>query len=96
MVSKTGHQQAAGFGGFGNAHEAHEDITAGAVKRTIAEQLDVLMRQQGIDRSELARRLRTSRTELDRLLDPDSEAVTLGTLARAARTVGRELRVELV
>ena len=40
--------------------------------------------------------MRTSRAQLDRLLDPENESVTLGTLARAARVVGRTLRLELV
>ena len=45
---------------------------------------------------EMARRMRTSRTALERLLDPDNPAVTLSTLQKAARAVGRELRLDLV
>jgi antitoxin HicB len=40
--------------------------------------------------------MKTSRAQLDRLLDPDNESVTLGTLTRAAKAVGRHLRMELV
>jgi antitoxin HicB len=62
----------------------------------IARQLDALMRQQDISKTELAKRMKTSRAQLDRLLDPDNESVTLDTLTRAAQAVGRNLRMELV
>lgn len=54
------------------------------------------MRDQGLTKSALAKRMRTSRAQLDRLLDPENESVTLGTLTRAAYAVGRRLRMELV
>jgi len=54
------------------------------------------MDNEGLTKTELARRMKTSRAQLDRLLDPDNESVTLGTLTRAARAVGRQLRMELV
>jgi DNA-binding Xre family transcriptional regulator len=53
-------------------------------------------KEQGISKTELARSMKTSRAQLDRLLDPDNESVTLGTLTRAAQAVGRNLRMELV
>lgn len=62
----------------------------------IARQLGVLMQDQGLTKSNLAKRMRTSRAQLDRLLDPDNESMTLGTLTRAAQAVGRQLRMELV
>jgi antitoxin HicB len=74
----------------------YEELTARAIKRVIARELDALMREQDILKTELAKRMRTSRTQLDRLLDPNNESVTLDTLTRAAQTVGRNLRMELV
>ncbi len=74
----------------------YEEVTARAIKRVIARQLDALMQNQGLTKSALAKKMRTSRTQLDRLLDPENESVTLGTLARAAQAVGRSLRMELV
>jgi DNA-binding phage protein len=74
----------------------YEEVTARAIKRVIARQLGTLMRDQGLTKSNLAKRMKTSRAQLDRLLDPDNESVTLGTLTRAARAVGRQLRMELV
>jgi DNA-binding Xre family transcriptional regulator len=49
-----------------------------------------------LTKSDMARRMRTSRAALDRLLDPDNDAVTLNTLAKAATAVGRQLHFELV
>ena len=74
----------------------YEEVTARAIKRVIARQLDALMAEQGLTKSELAKRMKTSRAQLDRLLDPENESVTLGTLTRAAQAVGRQLRMELV
>jgi antitoxin HicB len=74
----------------------YEEVTARAIKRVIARQLDALMQEQGLTKSELAKRMDTSRAQLDRLLDPDNESVTLATLTRAAQAVGRHLRMELV
>jgi hypothetical protein len=74
----------------------YEEVTARAIKRVIARQLDALMQDQGLTKSALAKKMRTSRTQLDRLLDPENESVTLGTLTRAAQAVGRNLRMELV
>jgi DNA-binding Xre family transcriptional regulator len=70
--------------------------TARAIKRVLARQLDELMKKEAISKTELARRMRTSRAQLDRLLDPENESVTLATLARAAQAVGRNLKMELV
>jgi antitoxin HicB len=74
----------------------YEEVTARAIKRVIAGQLDALMQDQGLTKSSLAKRMKTSRAQLDRLLDPDNESVTLDTLTRAARAVGRHLRMELI
>jgi antitoxin HicB len=74
----------------------YEEVTARAIKRVIARQLDALMQDQGLTKSTLAKRMKTSRAQLDRLLDPDNESVTLDTLTRAAQAVGRQLRMELV
>jgi antitoxin HicB len=74
----------------------YEEVTARAIKRVIACQLDLLMRENNLTKSALARRMKTSHAQLDRLLDPDNESVTLGTLTRAAHAVGRKLRMELV
>jgi antitoxin HicB len=72
-----------------------EETTERAIKRVIAFQLAAVMAEQRITKVEMARRLETSRSQLDRLLDPDNGNVTLATLARAAKAVGRSIRLEL-
>lgn len=54
------------------------------------------MKKEDVSKTELARRMQTSRAQLDRLLDPQNESVTLATLARAAQAVGRNFKMELV
>ena len=66
-----------------------------AIKEIIAAQLAEAMKTQGITKSAMAERMKTSRRQLDRLLDPATPSVTLDTLRRAANAVGRTLRVEL-
>lgn len=66
-----------------------------AVKEIIADQIKVAMDKKGLSKTEMAARMKTSRRQLDRLLDPQNTSVTLGTLRRAASAVGRNLRVEL-
>ena len=73
-----------------------EEATAAAVKSVIAEQIAAAMKERGLSKSRMASLMHTSRTQLDRLLDPSSGSVTLETLMTAARAVGRELRLELV
>jgi antitoxin HicB len=66
-----------------------------AIKEIIADQIKVAMEKKGLSKTEMATRMKTSRRQLDRLLDPDNPSVTLATLRRAATAVGRNLRVEL-
>jgi hypothetical protein len=73
-----------------------EEVTAAAIKGVIAEQLAAEMKRLGLTKTSMAERLQTSRAQLDRLLDPDHAGVSLDTLQRAAKAVGRRLRVELV
>ena len=73
----------------------YEETTEQAVKRVLAYQLAEAMKQQGISKVEMARRLSTSRSQLDRLLDPKNEHVTLNVLSRAAQAVGRSLKLEV-
>lgn len=66
-----------------------------AIKEIIADQIKVAMDKKGLSKSAMAARMKTSRRQLDRLLDPENTSVTLATLRRAASAVGRNLRVEL-
>lgn len=74
----------------------YEDATNAAIKKVVAWQIEQAMEQQKLTRTEMARRMATSRVQLNRLLDPDNDSVTLNTLSRAAAVIGRKLRMELV
>ena len=74
-------------------YEATQSV---AIKRVLAWQIEKAMKKQRLNKAEMARRMETSRSQLDRLLDPDSDSVTLETLARAARAIGRQVKLELV
>ncbi|XWN31396.1 MAG: helix-turn-helix transcriptional regulator [Devosia sp.] len=84
------------FEDFLKEQGTYEETTRQAVKRVIAFQLAAAMKEQKISKVEMAKRLETSRSQLDRLLDPEEEGVTLAVLARAAKAVGRSLKLELV
>ena len=77
-------------------HGIRQEVTGAAIKAVISLQLAEAMKQRGITKSAMAEQMHTSRAQLDRLLDPDNRSVTLETLQRAAKIVGRELRLELV
>lgn len=73
-----------------------EEATAAAIKAVIAYQLAEEMRKQGITVTRMAALMQTSRAQVNRLLDPDSGSATIESLQRAARIVGRHLKLELV
>lgn len=73
-----------------------EEARAVAIKEALAWQVQRAMKRKKINKVEMARRMRTSRAAVDRLLDPHNASVTLQTLCRAARVVGRDLQIELV
>ena len=73
-----------------------EEATAKAAKKALAWQFARAMKEQKVTKAALARRMKTSRAQLDRLLDPENESVTLKTLARAAEILGMRVQIELV
>ncbi len=74
----------------------YEETQAIAIKRVLSWQLLETMKKQRISKSEMARRMNTSRAHLDRLLDPENDKVQLHTLYKAASAVGKQLHMELV
>jgi antitoxin HicB len=72
-----------------------EEAQAQAVKEVVAWQLAEAMKKQKISKNKMAARLKTSRSQVDRLLDPKCD-VTLSSLQRAAAMVGRRVSIELV
>lgn len=71
-----------------------EEVSARALKRLLALQIADIMAETNISKAKLAEKMNTSRSQLDRLLDPDNTAVTLESLDRLARAVGKQVRIE--
>jgi DNA-binding phage protein len=71
-----------------------EEVSAKAHKRLLALQLADIMTESNMTKTLLATKMQTSRSQLDRLLDPDNTSVTLESLERLASAVGKQLRIE--
>jgi antitoxin HicB len=89
---KTDHSGST-FDSFLETEGIREEVEAVAIKRVLAWQLEQAMRKQRKTKKAMAAQLRTSRSQLDRLLDPQNAAVTLDTMSRAARALGKRLVV---
>jgi antitoxin HicB len=72
-----------------------EEAEAVAIKRVLAFQIKELMESQNLSKAEMARRMQTSRAALERLLDPENRSVTLNTMDKAARSLGKRLQLVL-
>ena len=79
------------FNSFLEQEGIREEVEAVAIKRVLAWQLEQAMREQQKTKQAMARQLRTSRSQLDRLLDPRNVSVTLDTITRAARALGKRV-----
>lgn len=84
------------FDDFLREEGIYEEVTATAIKRVLARQIQQAMQEKHLSKSAMAKLMDTSRAALDRLLDADNDSVTLSTLSKAAQAVGRRLRLELV
>ena len=71
------------------------DTEAAAIKRVVAYQLEMEMKRAKLSKSAIAKRMHTSRSALDRLLDPANVSITLQTLERAALVLGKNLKIEM-
>ena len=83
------------FDNFLSDEELIEDVEAVAVKRVLAYQIKEMMETQHLSKTEMAWRMQTSRAALERLLDPENRSVTLNTMDRAARSLGKRIRLTL-
>jgi antitoxin HicB len=84
------------FDGWLKEEGIYEEVSAAAIKRVLARQIEHAMKEKRLSKAEVARRMQTSRAALDRLLDAQNGSVTLNTLYRAAAAVGRQVRLEIV
>ena len=83
------------FDDFLTEEGIQEEARTHAMKRVIAWEIEQAMEAQGLSKSAMAKRMSTSRAQLDRLLDPENDRVQLDTIQRAASVLGRTLRLEL-
>ena len=74
---------------------SYEEARNQAIKSVLAYKLECAMKAQNLSKAGMAARMETSRSQLDRLLDPDNDGVTLHTLKRAAAAVGMRLEIDL-
>jgi len=102
-TSKGNHVMTHKKGRIGSSFEGYladqgtlEETNTSAVKRVLAWQLEQAMEKKQISKSAMARAMRTSRSQLDRILDPDNDHIRLDTLTAAANVLGLNLRIELV
>ncbi|HEY2401840.1 MAG TPA: hypothetical protein VGI23_15920 [Steroidobacteraceae bacterium] len=95
MSKKRNPRAGSSLDDFLEAEGILEELQVQAIKEVVAWQLDEAMKKKRVSKASLAKMLRTSRTQVNRLLDPACD-VTLSSLQRAAKLVGREVRLELV
>ncbi len=88
--------EGASFDAFLQEDGTYEACTLIAVKRVLAWELQKAMTEQKLTKTEMAKRMATSRSQLDRLLDPEKTGVSLETMGRAAEVLGRQLQIQLV
>jgi hypothetical protein len=84
------------FEDFLKEEGTYEATTAVAIKRVLAWQLENAMAKKGITKNEMAKQMQTSRSQLDRVLDPENDKIQLDTVFKAARVLGRKVKLELV
>ena len=96
MSSKKKGRIGSSFESFLKAEGAYEETSALAIKRVLAWQLESAMEKERLTKNEMAKRMHTSRSQLDRILDPNNDKIQLDTVFKAARALGREVKLELV
>ena len=84
------------FDEFLNSRGIKEKVKSAVEKRVLSLQLERCRKESGLSKAELARRVGTSRTQIDRILDPQSQNLSLVTLERVAAVLGKKVHYELV
>jgi predicted XRE-type DNA-binding protein len=94
-MSKKNHH-GSDFRDFLNEEGILGEVEARALKQALSLQLDHLLKEKELTKTQMATRMKTSRAAVDRLLDASNSSVTLNTLGKAARALGRKVKIELV
>ena len=95
MSRKKNPRIGSSFDSFLKEDGIYDEVTSTAIKRSIAIELIKAMEDQSITKTEMARRMQTSRSHLDRLLDPENDKIQLVTLYKAATALGKTIKLEL-
>ncbi len=95
-MSKKNPNRGSTFSAFLKEEGTYDETTAVAVKRVLAFQLEQAMEKEHLSKNQMAKRMKTSRSQLDRILDPENPNIQLDTILKAASVLGRELHLELV
>ena len=94
-VTKANPHTGSSFDDFLKEDGIYEQVQARALKRALAEQLDDAMQSSKLSKVSMAQRMATSRSQLDRVLDPGNLSIQLDTLIKAASAVGRTVEIRL-
>lgn len=94
-VASPNRHAGSNFDDFLEEEGIYDKVRATALKRALVEQLEDRMRSARLTKLEMARRMATSRAQLDRVLDPDNGLVRLDTLIKVARAVGADVEIRL-
>jgi predicted XRE-type DNA-binding protein len=94
-VTKANPHTGNSFDDFLKEDGIYEEVQARALKRALAEQLDDAMQSSKLSKVSMAQRMATSRSQLDRVLDPGNLSIQLDTLIKAASAVGRTVEIRL-
>jgi len=94
-TTKSNPHTGSSFDDFLKADGIYEEVQARALKRALSEQLDDAMQSSNINKVNMAQRMATSRSQLDRVLDPCNLSIQLDTLVKAASAVGRTVEIRL-
>jgi antitoxin HicB len=94
-MSKKSHR-GSDFRDFLNEQGILGEVEGRALKQALSIQLDHLLKEKELTKTQMAARMKTSRAAVDRLLDASNSSVTLNTLGKAARALGRKVKIELV
>ena len=94
-MSKKNHR-GSDFRHFLNEQGILGEVETRALKQSLSLQLDRLLKEEELTKTQMATRMKTSRAAVDRLLDASNSSVTLNTLGKAARALGRKVKIELV
>lgn len=85
-----------GFDDFLQEEGIYEQVQLNALKKTLAHQIKTMMYEQGIRKTEMASRMKTSRSSLERLLNEESYNVTIATISKAAAVLGKRIELSIV